>query len=44
MGGSAPNVFGGDVYYSRFADIILTSSSPRDGSVRRRTTDCSIHH
>jgi hypothetical protein len=27
-----------------FADIILTSSSPRDESVRRRTRDCSIHH
>src|SRR5207244_8388442 len=26
-----------------FADITLTSSSPRDESVRRRTRDCSIH-
>src|SRR6266581_6482615 len=26
-----------------FADIVLTSSSPRDESVRRRTRDCSIH-
>src|SRR5205814_8625874 len=26
-----------------FADITLTSSSPQDESVRRRTRDCSIH-
>src|SRR5439155_19965310 len=26
-----------------FADITLTSSSPQDESVRRRTRDCSVH-